>query len=366
MSTLRGLRTLVLASVCLSTGCFRWTFDAQPKASFRKPIVQSTPTGGQLALARGEGDSSVLVTTQPMCRSMRTGRRVTAVESHRRFSGAWLISAIPSLIVGGIGIGLTGFHKAPLVSLGAWVPLTAYGLSTLIMVLANPDLIKRRVIRDEPNAAEWAGPDVPCGPATPAPGIKVHFQTNLQNTGRFTYAEVLSDAGGMARWNGFAATAARVAAFCGTATVSISETVGVANANQPPTAPFLGLRRAEPLRWQVPASSTRSLDGLHGGDLTVAQECRDAQIQACVNSIAAPQLQQFQLGCEEECGTKVDALMCVFGRRNCSAQAGGNQADQEICNNGFRQCMLQQGIAPDVFLGCVQTCTQARKKLLCP
>ena len=76
---------LVLIGLCAWTGCFRWSFDSSPRSSFRNPLVQNAAVGGQLQLARGDGDTSVRVTTQPMCRSMRTGRRVTIVETHRRW-----------------------------------------------------------------------------------------------------------------------------------------------------------------------------------------------------------------------------------------------------------------------------------------
>jgi hypothetical protein len=105
------------------------------------------------------------------------------------------------------------------------------------------------------------------------------------------------------------------------------------------------------------APSLESLDPKHR---EIALKCIARRRSPCLQSFPRS---QATLSCEESCGQRVNVLRCVFGERNCVAKGLGSQQE---CQNKYRECLVAEGVAVDVFHTCVHTCVAEKEKATCP
>ena len=384
MVTFRSAVAVALTTTLATSSCYSWDnwqrYSAAPTFESERPIL----VGSQGALQATIDDSSINVSLldAPLCKVGQFGHMVVRESRSASLSAlSYLTWEVFALGIFGGGIALLA--KAPTNALDE--PSNSYeipgiiGLSlgfsgaAVVPFIATPWFLShtKTELRESPGepASEWKdGSATPCLNETASGAhATIELSAEFQRGSQAIHWHLDTDENGRATF-AVRAQIEGIIKYCGPATVTVTDSRGASSSDyfgDSPTATQLRHRPAQAVTLSISGNHGTALEEVPGFAKTLAAECKADRLSTCVVRMSRETREGFQQSCEEECGEKVEAMQCIFANRNCTAQADGTDAERALCNNGYRQCLLEASVKPESLEACVNKCVDGKKTAAC-
>lgn len=356
----RRAAVLALAASCYHTSYWNKTGELRghPAHASTHPVGVFTDT------TFDEHALRLSVMHRAVCRPTLEGDRLEQRERGRahlthtslRIGGGFLLAA------GGFGGALValsdtsstttvGTPRTPIFASDTRTALIVGGLGAL--AIGTIDLIYA-FTHDHKDVTRWAPIDgspsyvftstdtVYCAtPPEPVENVRLHILVGFDRLERPFEWDVFTGSDGGAT---FDLDLEAAAGYCGTATVraSVGDTA-----------------------WHAEVSGQRKpLDQIVDAPARVlAAECHELERQACRRE---RQANPPSPACTDQCASDVDATRCINGMRACSALAGDDDDDREVCHQHFIACLDEEGVDEGTLNACALDCQAALAVKECP